>query len=265
MPDVLTAIISVTALGLVCAVLLTLASKLMAVQVDERLALIRECLPGANCGACGFTGCDGYASALLSSNAEANLCTPGGNAVSKQLSSILGAENTGNVIARTAIVHCMGDSNTTHDKMVYTGIRTCAAAVQLYGGKGACTFGCIGYGDCAVVCPEGAICIEKELAHVDKRKCIGCGICAKACPGGVISTEAEPVSVAVLCRNTEKGAQLKDKCSKGCIGCMRCAKECPNGAITVNESLAAIDNNICIGCKKCIEVCVKGCIVKLSI
>ncbi len=69
------AVAVVAVIGLLCAVMLTIASKFMAVEVDERIPLVRECLPGANCGACGFAGCDGYAAALVEDpDLSVNLC-----------------------------------------------------------------------------------------------------------------------------------------------------------------------------------------------
>ena len=65
MIPIVIAVAVVAVIGLLCAVMLTVASKFMAVEVDERIPLVRECLPGANCGACGFAGCDGYAAALV--------------------------------------------------------------------------------------------------------------------------------------------------------------------------------------------------------
>jgi Na+-translocating ferredoxin:NAD+ oxidoreductase RNF subunit RnfB len=236
----------------------------MAVPVDERLARLRQCLPGANCGACGFSGCDGYASALLSDGAETNLCTPGGNDVLLSIGAILGTGPGESIAKLVAIVHCMGDNDTMRVKMDYAGIRTCMAAIELYGGEGACTFGCIGYGDCAGVCPSEAICLISNLARIDAQKCTGCSLCVKTCPNAVIDTETQPVATAVLCKNTEKGAMLKDKCSKGCIACMKCVKECPAGAIAVIDSLARIDYGKCTGCGVCADVCVKGCIIKLN-
>ena len=273
------AVISVGAMGLVCAALLSVASKVMHVEVDESIAFIRASLPGANCGACGYSGCDGYASALVENGVAANLCPPGGDAARKQINEILGTDDSEGVDKKIAIVHCMGDSESTRSKMEYDGITTCFAAHQLYGGQGACTFGCIGFGDCMSACPSAAICVENDLARIDSRKCTGCGICVKACPAGIISVETEPVHVAVLCKNTEKGAKLKDKCSRGCIGCMKCAKECPAEAITVSDFLASIDYSKCNGCNAsqemssssepqekqytCVEVCVKKCIIKM--
>ena len=49
-------ILAVTVIGLICAVGLAVASSVMAVKEDTRFTELRECLPGANCGACGYTG-----------------------------------------------------------------------------------------------------------------------------------------------------------------------------------------------------------------
>jgi Na+-translocating ferredoxin:NAD+ oxidoreductase RNF subunit RnfB len=231
----------------------------MYVKVDERAAALRACLPGANCGACGFSGCDGYAAALLAGEAAANLCPPGGSGAAKQIGEILGAEG-GDVAKLIAAVRCCGDNDTRSGKMEYGGIQTCAAAKLMFGGHYSCTFGCVGYGDCAAVCPTGAICMENGLARIDTRRCTGCGLCVKGCPNGVITAMEDLRAVAVLCRNTEKGAKVKDKCSRGCIGCMKCAKECPAGAMEVKDFLAGIDYEKCTGCGKCAEVCVKKCI-----
>ena len=61
MMEILIPILAVTVIGLICAVGLAVASSVMAVKEDTRFTEIRACLPGANCGACGYTGCDGYA------------------------------------------------------------------------------------------------------------------------------------------------------------------------------------------------------------
>ena len=260
MGTIFIAVGSVTVIGLICAVMLAAASKVMAVAVDERAELVRGCLPGVNCGACGFSGCDGYTAAIIAGEAEINLCTPGGNDVSKRLGSILGKESDRGVVKRVAVVNCMGDLNANREVMEYEGIRTCAAAKQLCGGPGACTSGCIGFGDCAGLCPNGAICVENGLVRIDTRRCVGCSLCVRTCPNGVISLEVDSSVFAVKCKNTDKGALMKDKCAKGCIGCTRCVKECPSGAISMSGFLAEIDFDKCTGCGKCVSVCVRGCI-----
>lgn len=261
MNTILLTIISVAAMGILCAALLAIASKLMHVHVDDRVLALRACLPGVNCGACGYSGCERYAVELVDGRADPHLCTPGGDEVMTQICSILDVPVTGSVEKKIAIVQCIGDAGTRRKKMDYVGINTCFAVKQLYGGIGACTFGCIGFGDCVKVCPSSAICIKADLARVDLRACTGCGLCVDACPTGIMTIESATSHVAVLCKNTEKGGALKDKCAKGCTGCTLCVKACPLGAITVEDYLAYIDYAKCDNCGICMDACRQGCIV----
>ncbi len=261
MNAIIIAIVSVAVIGLICAIILAIASKIMAVPVDETAQKIRECLPGANCGACGFAGCDGYAAALASGEIKkTNLCVPGSEGVAKKVADVLGVEAE-EVIEQVAVIHCRGNCDYTADKMDYQGISSCKAAKLFYGGKGSCTYGCLGFGDCAAVCPQGAICIEKGIANIDPRKCIGCGLCAKTCPNKVISLEVDTIRTMVTCNNHDKGAVTRKVCSHGCIGCQKCVKNCPAEAIVVENNLAKIDYSKCQHCGKCEEVCVTGCIM----
>lgn len=252
------AILSVTVIGIICAVMLAAASKVMAVKVDERVAELRAALPGANCGACGYAGCDGYAAALGEGGVNTNLCIPGADAVSHKISDILGVAFM-DVVEEVAVIHCAGDCGATRDRVDYDGPRTCAAA-RLFGGKGACSYGCIGFGDCAAVCPNGAICVEKGIAHIDTRKCTGCGLCAAACPNRLITVERDTIKTAVLCSSRDKGPVTRKKCGVGCIACRKCEKECPVQAITVENNISVIDYNKCTDCGHCAEVCPVKCI-----
>jgi len=65
MNELLIAGLSLGALGLVFGALLGVASKIFASPANERLLAVRQALPGANCAACGYTGCDGYAEAVV--------------------------------------------------------------------------------------------------------------------------------------------------------------------------------------------------------
>ena len=258
---ILIAVGAVTALGILCSGLLVIAAKYFHVPVDERQIKARACLPGANCGACGFTGCDGYAKALASGEeTRTNLCVPGADAVAKQLSDVLGLEYA-DVIEKVATIHCGGDCNQAGRRADYQGMQSCAAANLFYTGSGKCPVGCIGLGDCARACPNGAICIENGIAHVDTRKCTGCGICAKTCPHHLIDVMPDVERVLVTCSNTEKGADTRKACTHGCIGCKKCEKNCPTGAITVVENLARIDYSKCIKCDTCAKNCPTGCIM----
>lgn len=263
MNGIIMAILIVSIIGIVCAVILAVASKVMEVKEDEKFLKLRECLPGANCGACGYTGCDGYAHALADENGiKTNLCIPGADGTAKQLAEVLGVAFE-DVVEKVAVIHCSGDCNATNDKMEYQGIQSCAAAKMFFGGRGSCTFGCIGLGDCQKVCPNDAICIENGIAHVDTRRCTGCGMCTKTCPNKLITVMDDVERVVVACSNTEKGAATRKKCISGCIGCKKCEKVCTSGAIKVVNNLAVIDYSKCPDCENfgaCAEACTTGCI-----
>ena len=260
MQAILTAVIPIVIIGILCAAMLVVASKLMAVKEDERFPKVRECLPGANCGACGYAGCDGYAKALVDdSSVPANLCVPGGEGVARELSDALGVEFA-EVEAKAAVVHCLGDCDATEDAVDYKGMESCAAAKMIFGGKGKCGYGCIGLGDCAEACPQDAIYISKGIAMVYPPECIGCGICVRTCPNSLISLHKTTSTTVVSCSNRDKGAATRKACSNGCIGCKKCEKACQFDAIKVKNNLAEIDYEKCTSCGECVKVCTTGCI-----
>ena len=256
---ILTALLVVTVIGVIAGVLLALASHFFKVEENETVKAVRECLPGANCGACGFAGCDAYAEAVAEGKAEANLCIPGGPDVAGQLSDVLGVEIS---VAepKVAYVNCSGDCSAVSQKTIYEGIQSCKAATMAYGGPFSCKFGCIGLGDCVAVCPEQAIVLKDGIAKVISSDCLGCGLCAKTCPHGVIRIMKAENTVAVSCSNHDKGALTRKMCSNGCIGCTKCVRTCPNGAISMDNNLAVIDYEKCTNCGACAEACPVGAI-----
>ena len=257
--EILYAILIITAVGFVFGIILSVASVIMHVPVDEKVSQIRECLPGANCGACGYTGCDGYAEAIASGEAEPYKCTPGGKATSEALSELLGVEiKTEQFVAVVGCNHGLDKANVDY---LYEGRQSCASVKLLYGGQLQCKYGCLGFGDCVNVCDYDAIKIVDGIAKVNREKCVGCAKCAKTCPSSVISLIPYDTKVTVNCHNLEKGAISRKKCSASCIGCMKCTKVCETGAISVENFLAHIDTAKCITCGKCAEVCPQGCIL----
>ena len=91
MTQIIYAVVIVAGIGLLAGLLLSVLSKLMAVKADEKAQQIEEILPGANCGACGYTGCDGYAGALAKGETtECTLCIPGGNDTAKAIADVMG-------------------------------------------------------------------------------------------------------------------------------------------------------------------------------
>lgn len=251
----------VAGIGLICAVILVIAAKFMGVREDSREKELRACLPGVNCGACGYPGCDGYAAALAVGTEErTNLCIPGADAVSEKLSRVLGVEFQ-DTVEQVAVIHCCGDCEHAVDQADYSGIQTCSGAKMLYGGEHACTYGCLGKGDCAAICPYDAIYMQKGIAHVCASKCVGCGLCVKTCPNHIITLMPDVKREVIACSNKDKGAIARKKCTNACIACGKCEKNCPTGAITVKDNLAQIDYSKCIVCGKCQSVCPVGCIL----
>lgn len=261
MNPILSAILVVTAIGIIGAVILVAASVLMHVPVDERVEKITDALAGANCGACGYAGCADYARSIVEDGTPINRCTPGGNASATAIAEIMGME-TEEAVLHKAVVACSGDCERTSKRFHYRGAGSCLAVQNLYGGDGVCSFSCLGYGDCAAACPFDAIhVLPNGIAKVDRDKCVGCGVCVGVCPKRIISLVPEhrrkPV---VLCKNTSKGADTRRACTAGCIGCMKCAKICPKGAIMVEHNLAVIDQDKCVGCQLCVKECPVGVI-----
>ena len=261
MNEIVFAIVLISAIGLITGLGLAIASLFFAVPKNEKAEAIRACLPGANCGACGFSGCDGYACALAENKTEKlSLCAPGGAAAAKEISKILGKE-AGSVTPMAAAVLCQGDRASAEYKLHYSGIPSCKAAAQLFGGQKACVYGCLGFGDCLAACPYEAIFICNGVARVNPDKCRACKKCIAACPKGLITLlPLNTPQAAVLCKNRDKGANTRKQCKLGCIGCMRCVKACEHGAVTVENNLARVDYTKCTGCGKCHAVCPVKCI-----
>ncbi len=247
-----------SALGLGAGVILTLAARFMSVKTDERVGKLREALPGANCGACGYAGCDEYAAKVASGEAKPNLCTPGGKKTAATLGEILGMAVE--VEDKRAVVRCSGNESTSEYVMDYKGPNSCQACNTFYQGRKSCSKGCLGYGDCLDVCKFGAIKVENGVAVIDPERCTGCGVCITKCPNNLITTVPKSSRVAVTCASTDKGAYTRKVCKVGCIGCTKCQKVCECDAVTISDNLASIDPNKCTGCGKCAEACPSKCI-----
>jgi len=250
----MTGVMIVVVIGLISGLVLSVASIVFAVPVDEMQEALRECLPGANCGACGYSGCDGYAKALADKTAENGLCAPGGPDVAEECANILGKPAVA-MERKVAMIQCGGHLDNVSIKFEYHGIDTCKAVSMMYAGDSACAYGCLGHGDCAEVCPENAITVCNGLAVVNTESCIGCGLCKKVCPKNIIDIVPDKFRQHVRCKNTDKGGETRKVCKVGCIGCMKCQKICPFDAITVTNNNATIDYGKCKNCGKCKDVC----------
>jgi len=261
MKTILLAVAVLGALGAIFGAILAFASKIFHVEVDPKQEAVRECLAGANCGGCGYPGCDGYAAAVAAGKAPTNKCVAGGAECAAKVAEIMGSSD-GAAEPMVAFVPCSGTIGHAEMRFNYTGPQDCTAAM-LFGGKSnkTCTFACIGLGNCTKVCQFDAIHIVDGVAKVDRDKCVGCGSCADACPKSIIKMLPKSQKVTVACGNKDKGAQVVKMCDFGCIGCRKCERECPANAISIHDNLAVIDMEKCVNCGHCVNICPRKILV----
>ncbi len=252
--DILIATLVVGVIGLVLGVALVATGRKFRVETDPREAEIRELLPGNNCGACGYAGCDAVAAAIAKGEAPANACPVCSSGKAEQIAAVRGVAAQA-AERHVAFVRCGGDCEKTSVTAQYAGVADCRAAALAGLNPWACAHGCLGFGSCVEACQYDAIHVVDGVAVVDDSKCVGCGLCAAACPKHLIELIPAGKTAAVRCSSPDKGTEVRKLCSAGCIGCGICAKQCPDEAVTLDGTLARVDNTKCAGCGKCAEKC----------
>ena len=241
-------------LALILGVLLGFFQKVFAVPVDEKVAKVRECLPGANCGGCGFPGCDGFAATVAAGTAPVDGCAAGGAETAKNVGAVMGIAVDAE--SKVSLLACQGSKECAAARGTYNGVHSCAAAHQAVNGTKMCSFGCIGFGDCVAVCQFDALSIgEDGLPHVDYSKCTGCGMCVKECPMHLFSkVPASRKGAVALCSNrSENKPSIMKNCKAGCIKCGKCERGCPQKAIKLVNGIPEVDYSLCNSCGTCVE------------
>ncbi|HPF53711.1 MAG TPA: RnfABCDGE type electron transport complex subunit B [Eubacteriales bacterium] len=246
-------------LGVIFGLLLGFVGKKFEVKVDERVTRVRACLGGANCGACGFPGCDGFAQAVVDGKAPVTGCTAGGKKTADAIGDIMGvkAEVGERLVAR---VRCNGTLDNVSSRYDYAGVKSCRVAAQLAGGSKACSFACLGFGDCVHVCKFDSIHVVNGVAVANDDTCTGCGACVEQCPRSIIALIPKNRTIVVKCRNIEVGKIARAQCKSACIGCKMCERTCPSDAVHVVNGVAEIDPAKCTRCGACVVKCPTKCI-----
>ena len=269
MEIILTAVIVLCLIGAASAAILYITSQKFKVEEDPRIEKVLNALPSANCGGCGFPGCNGLASAIVKSDTmDGFYCPVGGQTTMDNIARILG--RTADVsIKKIAVVRCNGSCENRPKTNIYDGASKCAIESALYGGETGCTFGCLGFGDCVDSCLFDAIHINLKtmLPEVIEDNCTACGACVKACPKNLIELRKQgPKSrrIYVTCMNKDKGGVARKSCKVACIGCSKCQQVCPFDAISIENNLAYIDDEKCRLCRKCVPVCPTNSIRELN-
>ncbi len=271
-------ILTLTGLGLLFGLVLTLASKKFAVSYDPRIKQVMDKLPGTNCGACGMAGCSRFAEAVVKEKVTLENCKVCSEEAAAEIAKILGIKLSLKE-KKVATLRCHGGKK-AKDKFIYQGIKDCQAAAQLLGGSKFCSYACLGFDTCLRVCPFGAIKMTPEgLPVIDSQLCTGCGKCVEACPRNLLvliprKAKVYPVredaasssfsnGVYVGCSSHHPPKEVVRVCEVGCIACKKCEEVCPVEAIKVVENLAVIDYDKCTSCGKCVEVCPRKIIKEL--
>ena len=257
---VVTSVMTLFGLGLVAAGLLALASRVFHVEEDPKVEAVLEALPGANCGGCGYAGCEGYAQAVTRDPAiAASLCVAGGADTAVAVGALTGKT----VSAAEPLLsyrRCDKVNGEVSQKYDYQGMPSCAAVAALSGGNEDCTWSCLGFGDCEQTCPFDAITIANGLAEVDPVRCTGCGACVAQCPRNVLQLIPKRSRVTITCATKDKLRAVMDICKAGCINCGKCIKACPARALSNDKGRLEIDHTLCLSFgPECGEACVHAC------
>jgi Na+-translocating ferredoxin:NAD+ oxidoreductase RNF subunit RnfB len=243
-------------LALVLGIALGVFRNIFHVETDVLVGLIRETLPGANCGVCGFPGCDGFAAAVATRKAQPDKCTVSSVEETKKRGKLLGVDTSS--MSKIAFLICQGSVNCAKFKGIYIGIQSCRGAKISTGGTKLCSWGCLGLGDCVKVCSFKAITMgPNNLPSIDENRCTGCGKCSTECPQSILKQIPRDQKGAIgLCanRNTIK-PMVRKTCTVGCIKCEVCVKKCPVKAIKLENGVPAVDYSKCISCGVCQNVC----------
>ena len=260
---VLTAVGALGGITLVLATLLVLAHRRLHVEEDPRIDAVEDMLPHTNCGACGQPGCRPFAELLVAGGALPGKCTVSSEAGRARIAGYLGVD-VGAEEKRVARLACAGGSNVARNRARYDGLGTCGAAAPVAGGGKACFWGCLGLGDCEVVCDFDAIRMNAhDLPVVDDEKCTACGDCVEVRPKDLFSIHPISHRLWVACRSLEEGDEQLADCEVACTACGRCAMDAP-GLITMRNGLPVVDYDRPHDTRIPIERCPTGAIVWLD-
>jgi len=238
---VLAAVLTLTGLCLLLATALIIANKLFFVQTNEKLEILQSLLPQNNCGACGYPGCSAFAEALLNNETQPVRCSVSTAEQHQTIANFLGID-VGKMEKQVARLACAGGNNVARQSVKYQGMKNCRAASLVNGGGKSCSWGCLGYGDCADVCQFNAISMDKHrLPIVDSDLCTACGDCVEVCPKNLFSLQAISHQLWVACNNCNAGDELLSSCQVACTSCERCVFDAPSGLMTMQNNLPIIN------------------------
>lgn len=240
MNEVLIACAVMVGVTAVFGTLIAVADRYFRVEEDPRIGLVEGALAGTNCGACGEPGCHAFAEALVERRAQPAACSVTAPEKLGEIAVLLGVD-VGEAERRVARLHCAGGRSSVRQLAEYSGLRSCRAAHVVNGGGKACSWGCLGLGDCEVACTFDAISMTVEdLPAVSSELCTACGDCVDVCPLDLFALEPVSSRVLVQCSAPLTGEAARSTCRVACDACGRCALDAGEGVIEMSGGLAVV-------------------------
>lgn len=223
------------------AVVLAVANSRLKIFEDPRIDEVQGILPGSNCGACGFPGCRMFAEKVVAGDVQPSGCTVGGPDTAGAVADYLGVD-PGEVEKKVARLLCAGGADVAVQMAEYEGYPSCRAAAVVAGGAKGCRYGCLGFGDCKVVCTFDAIVMSPNgLPIIDVDKCTACGDCVDVCPKNVLEILPVKQKLLVQCKSELEGDEMLDLCKVACTACGRCVADAAKGLLTMTRNLPVIN------------------------
>jgi len=243
MSQILGSVSILSGVGLVFAIFIAVAYWRLRVYEDPRIDAVTAMLPGANCGACGFPGCRGFAEQVVAGKMKPAGCNVIADEGAASIAAFLGVD-VGDANRRVARLLCAGGTNVAVQQAEYRGLQTCGAAAAVAGGGKACAWGCLGYGDCRVSCKFGAITmLSNGLPQVDVALCTACGDCVDACPKGLFQILPLDQRLLVQCRSLIEGDDALAACKVACTTCGKCVLDAAPGLIGIETGVAVVSHD----------------------
>lgn len=262
---VVSSVLILGGVGLAFAILIAVANRRLRVWEDPRIDAVAAMLPNANCGACGLPGCRAFAEQAVAGAIAPAKCTVSSDDGIAAIADYLGVAK-GEAVRRVARLRCAGGHDVAVQRAEYRGLQSCAAANAVAGGGKGCSWGCLGFGDCEVVCDFDAITMsDAGIPVVDAARCTACGDCVEACPKDLFVLMPVSHHLLVQCRNLVAGDEVLADCKVACTACGRCVQDAAPGLISVASGVAVIDyEKIALEDVRAIERCPTGAIVWLE-
>jgi formate dehydrogenase beta subunit len=212
-------------LGVAIGTVLVIASKAFYVYEDPKVVAIDDVLPGANCGGCGYPGCNANAQAIVDGLQDVNSCVAAGEETAIAIAAVMGVA-VSDKEPEFAGPGCYYSKDDADMEYKYQGVTDCRAASMLFGNMKVCRIGCLGLGTCVNACMFGALSIGKDgLPKVDQKKCTGCGACERVCPKNIIRLTSVTRRI------------MREYTKEECI--TPCQRACPTG-IDIKEYIRLI-------------------------